>query len=67
VTQQQRKVEIPPYQRVNIPAFFNLPQQTGGYLILAEFAKDGSAEILKSRRYIKVGDEGKSVFCEVKP
>lgn len=67
VTKQQRKVEIPAYQRVNIPAFFNLPQQTGGYLILAEFEKDGSAEILKSRRYIKVGDDCRNNFLEEKP
>lgn len=67
VTQQQRKVEIPAYQRVNIPAFFNLPQLTGGYLILAEFVKDGSAETLKSRRYLKIGDVGKPAFWEEKP
>ena len=67
VIQQQRKGEIPAYQRVNIPAFFNLPQQTGGYLILAEFVKDGSAEILKSRRYIKVGDASRNDFWEQKP
>lgn len=67
VAQQQRKIEIPAYQRVNIPAFFNVPQQTGGYLVLAEFVKDGSAEILKSRRYIKVGEVAKPVFWEEKP
>jgi hypothetical protein len=66
VAQQQRKIEIPAYQRINIPAFFNLPQQTGGYLVLAEFVKDGSAEILKSRRYIKVGKVAKPVFWEEK-
>ncbi len=67
VAQQQRKIEIPAYQRVNIPAFFNVPQQTGGYLILAEFVKDGSAEILKSRRYIKVGEIGTTSFWEERP
>lgn len=67
VTQQQRKIEIPAYQRVNIPAFFNVPQQTGGYLILAEFVKEGSAEILKSRRYIKVGQIGTTAFWEERP
>lgn len=67
VVQQQRKIEIPAYQRVNIPAFFNVPQQTGGYLVLAEFVKDGSAEILKSRRYIKIGEIGTTAFWEVKP
>jgi hypothetical protein len=67
VTQQQRKIEIPAYQRVNIPAFLNLPQQNGGYLILAEFVKDGLAEVIKSRRYIKVGEVGKTGFCEIEP
>jgi hypothetical protein len=55
------------YQRTNIPAFFTLPQQKGGYLILSEFKKDGSTEILKSRRYIKVGEVDKTKFWEVEP
>ena len=67
VSQQKRKVVIPAYQRTNIPAFFTLPQQNGGYLILSEFVKDGSTEILKSRRYIKVGEVGTVDFWEVKP
>ena len=67
ISQQQRKIEIPAYQRVNIPAFFNLPEQTGGYLVLAEFVKEGTAEILKSRRYIKVGEIGTTVFWEERP
>jgi beta-galactosidase/beta-glucuronidase len=67
ISQQKRKVVIPAYQRTNIPAFFTLPQQYGGYLVLSEFVKDGSTEILKSRRYIKVGEVGKVEFCEVKP
>ncbi len=67
VIQQQRKIEIPAYQRVNIPAFFNLPQQNGGYLILTEFVKNGSAEILKSRRFIKVGEIPKYDYPEIQP
>ena len=67
VAQQQRKIEIPAYQRVNIPAFLNLPEQSGGYLVLAEFVKEGTAEILKSRRYIKVGEVGTTAFWEEKP
>jgi hypothetical protein len=63
----KRKVELPAYQRINIPAFFKLPTKNGGYLILSEFVKDGSTEILKSRRYIKVGEVGKTAFWEVEP
>jgi hypothetical protein len=67
MTELRRKIELPAYQRVNIPAFFNLPKTAGGYLILAEFSKDGSTEVIKSRRYIKVGGIEKPVFWEVKP
>lgn len=67
ISQVKQKVELPAYQRKNIPAFFTLPQETGGYLILAEFIKDGTSEIIKSRRYIKVGIAGKTAFWEEKP
>lgn len=67
ISQLKRKVELPAYQRTNIPAFFTLPQAEGGYLILSEFAKDGTAEIFKSRRYIKIGDAEKPKFPEVEP
>jgi beta-galactosidase len=55
VSQLKQKVELPAYQRKNIPAFFTLPQKEGGYLILSEFVIDGSNEVYKSRRYVKVG------------
>ncbi len=67
ISQMKRRVELPAYQRINIPAFFTLPQTKGGYLILSEFVKDSSTEVLKSRRYIKVGEVGKTAFWEVKP
>jgi len=35
--------------------------------ILSEFVKDGSTEVLKSRRYIKVGEVQKPDFWEVEP
>ena len=53
VLQQKWPVELKPYGRTNIPAFFKLPQEEGGYLILSEFKEDGSSEVRKSRRYIK--------------
>ncbi len=67
VSQQKRRVGIPAYQRINIPTFFTLPQENGGYLILSEFVKDGSDEVLKSRRYIKIGEVGRTKFWEVEP
>jgi len=67
VSQLKRLVKLPGYQRTNIPVFITLPQQQGGYLILSEFVKDGSDEILKSRRYIKVGEVENPDFFEVEP
>ena len=67
ISQMKRTVELPAYRRTNIPAFFTLPQKEGGYLVLSEFVKDGSAEILKSRRYIKVGEIQKPDFWDVQP
>jgi beta-galactosidase len=67
ISQMKSKVELPAYQRTNIPTFFTLPTTKGGYLILSEFVKDSSTEILKSRRYINVGEVGKTVFWEVEP
>lgn len=67
VSQIKRKVDIPTFQRKNIPAFFTLPQKKGGYLILSEFQKDGSSEILKSRRYIRVGDVADVKFWKIEP
>lgn len=67
LSQIKRNVEIPPYQRKNIPVFFTLPQEKGGYLILSEFQQENSNEVLKSRRYIKVGDVGKVDFWGIEP
>ncbi|MCF6332171.1 MAG: hypothetical protein L3J11_02715 [Draconibacterium sp.] len=67
ISQQKREVELPAYRRINIPVFFTLPQNEGGYLVLSEFEKDGSSEVLKSRRYIKVGEGGRFKYWEVKP
>ena len=67
VSQMKRRVEIPAYRRTNIPAFFTLPQEEGGYLILSEFKKDNSDGIFKSRRYIKVGEAQQPEFWEVEP
>ncbi len=67
VSELIKEIEIPPYQRINIPAFFTLPQKQGGYLVLAEFVKNGSTEILKSRRYIKVSNVDNPDFWEIEP
>lgn len=60
-------VILPAFRRVNIPAFIELPEQTGGYLILSEFKSDRNQQILKSRRYINIGDDSINSYREEKP
>lgn len=67
VVQQKWPVELKPYRRTNIPAFFKLPQKEGGYLILSEFKEDGSNEMSKSRRYIKIGNVKDPEYIVVQP
>lgn len=67
IAKVKRKVDLPAYRRKNIPAFFTLPQKSGGYLILNEFVNDGSDEVLKSRRYIRVGETENDGFLEIEP
>lgn len=67
ISELKRTVKLPGYQRTNIPVFLTLPPDKGGYLILSEFVKDGTSEILRSRRYIKAGEVEKPDFFEVEP
>ena len=66
VAQFAKDVELPAYQRINMPVFFRLPQDKGGYLILTEFKNNLLPEPVKSRRYIKVG-KGEASFWEATP
>lgn len=67
IVQQKWPVELKPYGRTNIPAFFQLPEKNGGYLILSEFRENNSEITHKSRRYIKVGDVKNPEFWGVQP
>jgi beta-galactosidase len=67
VTEKKMNAELKPFGRVNIPTSVEVPETTGGYLLLSEFEPEGSTKIYKSRRYIRVGDERKLKFCEVTP
>lgn len=48
-------ITLSPYDRSSIHTELKLPRKPGGYLILAEFRKDGASKPVISRRYIKVG------------
>jgi len=61
-------VSIEKYFKVNIPYALKLPMEKGGYLLVAEFVKNGTNTPVISRRYIKVGDnDTKYEFYDIKP
>ncbi len=55
IVQQTREVELKSLGRSDYPAKLKLPDQPGGYMIIASFTPAGSSTPLISRRYIRVG------------
>lgn len=54
---ESRQVILSAYANKFIPVCLNLPEKSGGYLMVAEFMPDGADRPVLSRRYIRVGDE----------
>ncbi len=52
---QNHEISIPEYGKCYVPVQISLPEQRGGYLLLAEFKEDGIDKPVISRRYLKVG------------
>jgi beta-galactosidase len=67
ISENSQKAEIKPFGRENIPYSISLPKKEGGYLILSEFKNENSSEILKSRRYIRIGNNKNIAFIKVSP
>ena len=61
------EITIPPFGRTDQPVSLQLPSKSGGYLIETKFRPSGSNQILKSRRYIKIGNLGQMLFPETEP
>jgi beta-galactosidase len=63
-------VSIPPYGKQYIPTGIRLPEESGGYLVLAEYAPENSkSPPVLSRRTIKVGEKERYAYFdyELKP
>jgi beta-galactosidase len=67
ISEDIQNAEIKPFGRGNIPYSISLPEKEGGYLILSEFQKENSNEILKSRRYIRIGNQKNMAFPKITP
>ncbi len=67
VGKQERNLTITPFSRVDIPVVLQLPGKEGGYLVTTEFKQDGETQILKSRRYIQIGNKKANSYCSTEP
>lgn len=55
VTTIEKAVQIDGYGKKLLPSIIELPQEEGGYLLVAEYYSPGEKEPIVSRRYINVG------------
>ena len=69
VVQQDMTIRIDPFIKRTVPCMMKLPNEKGGYLLVAEFYPEGKNEPVVSRRYLKIGDSQneKYDFYEIKP
>jgi hypothetical protein len=58
VLKKSENMRIPAYGEQEAPLSLTLPQQPGGYLLLAEFTPKGAKKPVISRRYVRVGAAG---------
>jgi beta-galactosidase len=63
----KKEISIPPYGRYDMPVALTLPKKPGGYLVTTRFYLSGGKDVLKSRRYIRIGDSKDVSFPEIRP
>ena len=51
----------------DIPVSLELPDETGGFLLVSEFHEEGKDKPVISRRYIKIGEADNYNFYEIEP
>jgi beta-galactosidase len=64
----ERKIEakLSPLTRTNIPISILLPDQPGGYVLVAEFTPENGQPVI-SRRFLKVGQAKNYSYCNLNP
>jgi hypothetical protein len=66
VVEESTPVKLAPQVRTDIPVSVNLPSETGGYVLSAEFITENGTPVI-SRRFIKVGKAPGYSFYELNP
>lgn len=69
VNRRQISITIPPYGKQIAPIAMQIPNESGGYLMLAEFTPNRAQtpSPVLSRRYLKVGEKDRYEWFEYKP
>jgi hypothetical protein len=65
--ERKMEVSLKPQQRSDIMVSLDLPEQAGGYLLVAEFTPEGSSNVVISRRYIRIGILSHYSYFELQP
>lgn len=60
VMTQEEFIQIAPFGKQLHPCSIKLPEQSGGYLLLAEYYDGAASEPVLSRRYLKIGQRANS-------
>ncbi|MEF8845031.1 MAG: hypothetical protein V5A59_06105, partial [Bacteroidales bacterium] len=60
------EVKLPTHIRKDFPVNIKLPDQSGGYLMVAEFTPENKSQPTISRRYIKIGQLKNYRFFDLK-
>lgn len=67
ISEKKIEVRLQPLNRINIPMRILLPEQAGGYTLIAEFTPQAETKPVISRRYLKVGNANTYTFFEITP
>jgi hypothetical protein len=66
VSEQIRQVKLQPYVGTELPVSIQLPEQAGGYVLVAEFTPENGSTVI-SRRFLKVGKASSYSFFNLNP
>jgi len=66
IKQQNFAVQLTSFLRSDIPVSITLPNETGGYVLVAEFTPKNGTPVV-SRRFLKIGKSDSYSFYKLKP
>jgi len=65
-SEQNIQVKLNPFVRTDIPVSVILPNEIGGYVLVAEFRPENGAPVI-SRRFLKIGRSKNYSFYQINP